>query len=315
MSPLIVAYEKRIQDLTQLTKNHDKELGKIRGEYAAWMTRTQRAQTDLENNVVKIVKRFEHASAITVGSEGRGAGLSGDALGTVHELQEHVATLKERLEISRKQESQTQSQIVQLLNDANAHRAEIESLHNVIEQGDHEKHQANDTINQIQGAKQRLFAQITHLTSQVTTANREKQVVMNELQNAHRELSLVSARHEQYRRKQEEMVQSFTRDRRDVRAELQTFAHSNQELSAQVEHLEKALDIAEEKLRLQTRELDAGTQDFKGVVQSLESVEKTLAVYKGRVAEAARMETEAAQKVSYHSPNDLYSISNLALNG
>jgi len=113
MSPLLVAYEARIDELTTQNQQHLAEVAHLKQEYDKMAERNRKAETELENNIKQLLSHMDAQKGRNL--DGKSAAeLDEDE---VSELQEQVQLYKEQIDILNSQKVELENEV------ARAHQA------------------------------------------------------------------------------------------------------------------------------------------------------------------------------------------------
>jgi hypothetical protein len=300
MSPLLVAYEKRIQDLTKRNLEQQKELGGLRLETKKNLLRNEQLERDLQKHVGSVVQQFDGKQA-TRGSGSSGSSGSASSSGIVSggdgreliasavpeeikELQEHVALLREEGDLLRSQDDENQAHIVQLVNQIQEERNEKELLESKLED-----------MNRLALSKDKMQVNLQQTMGSLSIVAKDKDRLLEQLKVTKVDLKTAIVKHQQYRKQQEQVSAALKEDVMRLREELSSYGQREIEGQARIDTLEKQLETVNDKLRHAVREQDTASNDVESMVKALEQLEQTLAGYKQRESKAMKRESELVE--------------------
>ena len=287
ISPLLVAYENRIQNLTQRNLQQQRELNTLRSEAETWIKRNKDMEIEMKKNIQTLVSHIENANNGMVSDASKGGTISKASVPEeIKELHEHIAIYREQLQLYKQQEEDHQNQIVQLVSSVKTYQSQIKELKEKVIK-----------YNELSHIKDSQANQIINLNTELTSMQSDKENLQNNLKSLKIEYKSYIHKYNNFRKKEEQHVKDLKLDVEKLRNELKLYNQREIDLQAKLEHYEKQIEIYEDHIKKYKRDKLTNDSDMQSMVSSLEQLEKTLNSYKAKEDEMLKREDDMAKKI------------------
>jgi hypothetical protein len=298
MSPLLIAYEQRIQDLVDKNNEMQAALLVYKTETESLVARNKQTETELQQYVKQLLAQMERGNKSQDGTSS--ISNAGPLIEELKDLQETVALYKEQLEIVRVSEAEARRELAQMP-DRVALQKRADQLAQTVQLL---QKNSSTSISQLQTARQQELLQLQQARIQE----------IEEIKNAHEEDWRKSQQQQIDLERQLEVLKQINANLNEelvhtknksaqldiVNDKLVEKSHSLKQaqqkiadLCAKLASSEKMLKDSDQRQIELMNEIDSNQRDMEGMVKSIEGIEKSLAYSKAREAESNRKEDVA----------------------